>query len=225
MSELPPARVQLLKQTMPTLPILPVDLFSRGTDMLWDTFKHTQADYYIHNYPEVLDLKVNAAAGVYDVVGLTNWRSAPAIRTLRFADKLGLESGRQYVAFDFWNQELLGIFKDKVQGEVGPHDTRVLLIHALLDHPQVIGNSRHISGAYSINELSWDPEAMQLRGTSETVIGEPYTLVVHVPPTYKSPAARASAGAAKVRQGSKPDILMVSFEGQTEPVKWVIDFK
>ena len=41
----------------------------------------TQADYYIHNYPEILDLKVNAAAGVYDVVGLTNWRSAPANRS------------------------------------------------------------------------------------------------------------------------------------------------
>jgi len=100
----------------------------------------------------------------------------------------------------------------------------VLLIHPLLDHPQVIGNSRHISGAYSINELSWDPEAMQLRGTSETVSGDPYMLFVHVPPSYKSPVARASAGAAKVRQGSKPDILIVTFEGQTQPVKWVMDF-
>ena len=54
---------------MPTLPFLPVDLFSRGTDMPWDTFKHTPADYYIHNYPEIFDLKVHTAAGVYDVVG------------------------------------------------------------------------------------------------------------------------------------------------------------
>ncbi len=78
MPELPPQRVDMLKKTMPPLPIMPVDLFSRGTDMHWDTFKQTQADYYIHNYPEILDLKVNAPAGVYDVVGLTNWRSAPA---------------------------------------------------------------------------------------------------------------------------------------------------
>ncbi|MEO8657958.1 MAG: glycoside hydrolase family 36 protein, partial [Bryobacteraceae bacterium] len=39
MSELPAERVQLLKQTMPTMPILPVDLFSRGTDMQWNTFQ------------------------------------------------------------------------------------------------------------------------------------------------------------------------------------------
>ena len=77
MSELPPERVQLLKDTLPTMPILPIDLFSRGTESKWDKFKHTTADDYIHNYPEILDLKVNAQSGVYDVVGLTNWRSGP----------------------------------------------------------------------------------------------------------------------------------------------------
>ena len=61
--------------TLPTMPILPIDLFSRGTDMpLWDIFKHTTPDSFIHNYPDILDLKVNAKSGVYDVVGLTNWR-------------------------------------------------------------------------------------------------------------------------------------------------------
>jgi hypothetical protein len=115
MPELPAQRVQLLKQTMPTLPILPIDLFSRGTDMRWDTFKHTQADYYIHNFPEILDLKVNAAAGMYDVVGLTNWRSTPATRTLNFADKLGLEPGRE-----------LGSSGDATEGNFGNSGGRAL---------------------------------------------------------------------------------------------------
>jgi hypothetical protein len=63
MPELPAERVRLLEMTLPTMPILPIDLFSRGSDPKWDTFKHTQPDYYIHNYPEILDLKVNAKAG------------------------------------------------------------------------------------------------------------------------------------------------------------------
>ena len=50
MPELPAERVRLLKQTMPTLPILPVDLFSRGADTRFDLFKHTTAEYYIHNF-------------------------------------------------------------------------------------------------------------------------------------------------------------------------------
>src|SRR5581483_3135051 len=67
MPELPEERVKLLKVTMPTLPILPADLFSRGTDMQWDTFKHVQSDFYLHNYPEILDLKVDHPAGKYDI--------------------------------------------------------------------------------------------------------------------------------------------------------------
>jgi hypothetical protein len=216
--------VQLLKQTMPTLPILPVDLFSRGTNMRWDLFKHTQADYYIDNYPEILDLKVNGVTGTYDVVGLTNWQSAPHTKTLKFGDKLGLEPGRKYIAFDFWNQNLLGTFKDSLQLEVASHDTRVLLIRPLLDHPQLIGNSRHISGAYSISGLSWDPAAKQLRGTSETMAGEPYTLFVHVPEGYKQRGVRASAGAATVKDSPAQGTLTVNLQGQNEPVKWQIDF-
>ena len=224
MSELPPQRVELLKQTMPTLPILPVDLFSRGGETRFDLFKHTQADYYIHNYPEILDLKVNAASGVYDVVGMTNWRSAPATRTLNFADKLGLDPGREYVVFDFWKQELLGVFKNSLQAEVGPHDTRVLLIHPRLDHPQLIGLSRHISGAYSISELRWDPAANQLRGTSETVAGAPYTLFVYVPPEYRPAGVRMSAGAATIKEGPPGGMLMVTFPGRGEPMQWDIEF-
>ena len=37
--------------------------------------------------------------------------------------------------------------------EIEPHDTRVLLIHPLLNRPQLIGTSRHITGAYSISGL------------------------------------------------------------------------
>ncbi|MGH9396931.1 MAG: hypothetical protein ACRD18_08795 [Terriglobia bacterium] len=42
MSKLPEARVKLLKMTLPTMPIFPIDLFSRGTDIQWDTFKREQ---------------------------------------------------------------------------------------------------------------------------------------------------------------------------------------
>ena len=31
-------RVALLEKTLPPLPIMPIDLFSRGTDMRWDCF-------------------------------------------------------------------------------------------------------------------------------------------------------------------------------------------
>jgi hypothetical protein len=228
MPELPEERVKLLKMTLPTLPILPIDLFSRGTDMpLWDLYKHTTPDDYIHNYPEVLDLKVNAPSGVYDVAGLTNWRSWTTTRALAFADKLGLSPEASYVVFDFWGQKLLGVFKGRMDVTIEPHDTRVLLIHPLVNHPQLVGTSRHITGAYSIRNLAWEGSQKRLRGTSDTVSGDDYTLCLYVPEGFTVAQVRAgSAGKNGItaRHEVSGSSLKVSFLGQHEAVDWEVEF-
>ena len=226
--ELPEERVKLLKMTLPTMPILPIDLFSRGTDAKWDTFKHTTPDDYIHNYPEVLDVKVNAPAGVYDVVGLTNWRSWTTNRELSFADKLGADPEASYVVFDFWAQKLLGVFKGKMAVTIEPHDTRVLLIHPLENHPQLVGTSRHITGAYSIQGMEWDGAQNRLRGTSETVSGDAYTLWVYVPKgvSISQVGARTKGNAeVPVQHELRGNSLRMSFAGQPEPVQWEVEFQ
>jgi Melibiase/Alpha galactosidase C-terminal beta sandwich domain len=227
MSELPAERVQLLKETLPPMPIFPVDLFSRGTDSRWDIFKHTSPDVYIHNYPEILDLKVNAQSGVYDVVALTNWRSSTATRQLSFAAQLGLNPDALYVVFDFWQQKLLGEFKGTLDVTIEPHDTRVLLIHTFEDLPQLVGTSRHISGAYSIKELTWDGPHNRLRGTSDTVPGDNYTLWIYVPKGIA--VSRVSAktkdhAVLSTQHDLNGNALKVSFPGQQEAVDWEVDF-
>jgi hypothetical protein len=228
MPELPEEREQLLKKTLPTVPILPIDLFSRGTDMTWDKFKQTTADDYIHNYPEILDLKVNAASGIYDVVALTNWRSWKTTRELAFADQLGLDPGSSYIAFDFWSQKILGIFKSRLTVEIEPHDTRVLLLHPAVGHPQLVGTSRHITGAVSILSLAWDNSKNTLRGSSQTVPGDPYTLWVYVPRGEEVVQVRASAeGNREVPTQRKlaGNSLSVSFAGQPDTVNWEVEFR
>jgi len=228
MPELPAERVQLLKQTLPTMPILPIDLFSRGTDAKWDTFKRTTPDNYIHNYPEILDVKVNAPSGIYDVAALTNWRSSAANRELSFEDKLGLDSHAPYVAFDFWAQKLLGVFNGKIALTIAPHDTRVLLIHPLENHPQLVGTSRHITGAYSIQQVEWDQARSSLQGMSETVSGDDYTLWIYVPKgtSVAQVRARTKGGAAvPVWHELSGNSLRMTFTGQAEPVQWEAGFQ
>jgi alpha-galactosidase len=227
MPELPAQRVELLKMTLPPLPILPIDLFSRGSDPTWDTFKHTQPDFYIHNYPEILDLKVNGKPGVYDVAGLTNWRSWQMTRELDFSDKLGLDTDSPYVVFDFWNQKLLGVFKNRMTVEIEPHDTRVLLIHPLLNRPQLVGTSRHITGAYSIAGLAWDSPNSRLHGVSETVSGDDYTLWLYVPEGFSVAQVRATLSGKReiaARHELKGNSLKLTFSGQGEPVDWEVRF-
>jgi hypothetical protein len=227
MPDLPEERIKLLKQTMPTMPIIPLDLFSRGTDVRYTQFRKVRPDYYIHNYPEILDLKVNVKSGAYDVVGFTNWRSEAATRKISLVDKLGLDSGSGYIAFDFWNQKFLGVFTDKIEIEIEPHDTRVLSIHPVLNRPQLIGNSRHITGAYSILDQEWDGSNKQLSGTSQSVPHEAYTLWFYIPKGFN--VARVSVfakggGEIPVQHQLTGNSLMVSFPGREELVSWELSF-
>ena len=225
MPELPAERVDLLKRTLPPLAIFPMDLFSRGTDMTYDRFKFTTADTYIHNYPEILDLKVNAASGVYDVVGVTNWRSAGTTRRISFHDQLGLDSGR-FAVFDFWNERLLGTFENGLDVSVAPHDTAVLAIHPAEDHPQLMGTARHISGAFSIDAQGWDDAANRLHGRSTTIPGADYQLWIRVPPGFKDSDAKAQAGEREipVQRSRNGELLTLSWPGQQEPVTWEVSF-
>jgi hypothetical protein len=202
-------------------------LFSRGSDANWACFKHVRsADDYIHNYPEILDLKVAAAAGTYDVVALPNWRSIPVTKSVSLSRHLGLDSDAKYIAFDFWNQALVGVVSDKISVGVAGHDTRVLLVHRLVDRPHLVGTSRHITGAYSIRELSWDAGGNTLRGGSEVVPGEDYTLFIHCPQGATAVTATASSGgqSVPVRQEVKGNLLSVSFNSQQSPVAWQVRF-
>jgi hypothetical protein len=227
MPDLPEERARLLKVTMPAMPVLPVDLFSRGTDMTWNKFKHTTPNEYIHNYPEILNLKVNAPSGIYDVVGLTNWRSDPVSKVISFSDKLGLDAGVSYVVFDFWDQKLTGVFQDHMTIAIEPHDTRVLLVHPLLNRPQLIGTSRHITGSFSILSQNWDNTKRQLSGSSETVPGDKYSLFIYIPHGMIFSQAKAKTGGnldVPLITESSGNTLKLTFQGQATPVEWNAEF-
>jgi hypothetical protein len=228
MADLPQERLKLLQQTMPTMPIIPLDLFSRGTDSRDTTFRKMLADSYIHNYPEILDLKVNEKSGTYDVAGFINWRSEAVNPKISLRDKLGLDASASYVAFDFWNQKVLGVFSDEIAIDIEPHDTRVVAIHPVLARPQLIGNSRHITGAYSIVDQEWDPSKDKLSGTSETVPDQPYSLWFYVPKGFSVEHLRVVGegnGELAEKHSLTGNALTVSFQGQQQPVRWEVSFR
>ncbi len=224
--ELPEERIKILEMTLPTMPILPVDLFSRGTDMRWDKFKHERPDTYIHNYPEVLDLKVAAKSGAYDVVALTNWRSGTLHKQLPFAGKLGLSPELTYTVFDYWQQKLLGDFKNQIDLDIDSHDTRVLLIRPGVNRPQLVGDSRHITGAYSVEDVQWNDSKSVLEGSSQTVVGSRYTLTFEVPPGLAVSRLSAASGGrpVAVEHQEQGQALTVSFQGQAASTRWIIEF-
>ncbi len=61
--DLPDERINLLKMSLPTMPIVPMDLFSRGGYSSWDLFEEFTPETYEHNFPRIIDLKINTASG------------------------------------------------------------------------------------------------------------------------------------------------------------------
>jgi hypothetical protein len=171
---------------------------------------------------------VNEKSGTYDVAGFTNWRSEAVNRKISLREKLGLDASVSYVAFDFWNQKVLGVFSDEIAIDIEPHDTRVLSIHPVLPRPQLIGNSRHITGAYSIVDQEWDASKNKLSGASETVPGELYSLWFYLPTGFSvEHLSVVGEGSAEVpeKHSLTGNALMVSFQGQSQPVRWEVSFR
>jgi hypothetical protein len=221
--DLPVERIDLLKKSLPTLPIVPMDLFSRGGYSSWDLFEEFTPETYEHNFPRIIDVKINAASGRYDVVAVTNWTNKSQSREISFDRNLGLDPERSYLVFDFWNQEFLGKYKESVELDIEPHDTRVLHIRPSLQRPQVLATDRHISGAYSIETLEWDTKKQTLMGTSKTIPGETYSLFVHVPGIFSLSKIKSKAEA--VPEKISDNVIKVSMTANEKITNWSIIFK
>jgi hypothetical protein len=221
--DLPAERIDLLKKSLPTMPIVPMDLFSRGGYSSWDLFEEFTPATYEHNFPRIIDLKINAASGRYDVVALTNWTNDGRSHIISLEGKLGLDPERSYLLFDFWRQEFLGIYKESFELDIEPHDTRVLHIRPLLSRPQVLATDRHISGAYSIETMEWDKAALALKGASKTIPGKTYSIYLHVPGEFS--LAKVNSKTEALPEKISEHVFRVSMKAEDKITGWSIIFK
>ena len=226
MARLPQRRLDLYRKTMPTTPIVPIDLYpykiesNKRNDIVWCCPK-------VKEFPRAIDLKVNAESGVYDVVAIFNWADKEEIRPIDLVNDLGLEAGKEYLVFDFWDQKLKEITKDKIESLIPAHGANVYLVRPVLDRPQLLATSRHITGVVSIKKLDWDSSKSALSGVSETVEGEPYSLFIHVP--AGKAVSKVDADAEVSFYNVTDNVLEVKFAAHPEKeglhtINWRVEF-
>ncbi len=160
-AKLPPDRLDLLKRTMPSHRAVarPVDLFENRIPGLW--------------------LVTDAATPERprrDVIGLFNWDSTEKTFDESLA-KIGIPGDGEQIAFDFWSNALTPPFKGRLTQTVRPQSCAVLAVRPVLDRPQLISTSRHITqGMVDVKEERWDAKTRTLSGVSQTVAGDRYEL-------------------------------------------------
>jgi len=203
-------RLNLIKKSIPILPVFPIDLFGRSR--------------YQKHYPEIMDLKINQPSGIYDVIAVTNWKDQEIKRKIQIANELGLDFTKKYLVFDNWEEKLIGMFKDEFEVDLAAHGTRVFTIRPQKDHPQLLATNRHITGALSVKEQNWDVSGLTLNGVSESVAGAQYSLFFYVPAHFE--IDKVTADAKKLTYNLDENrVLTISFTGQENPVNWSLTFK
>lgn len=218
---LPAERLELYRKTMPTRPIHAMDLYPYRCEPV--------VMPQPASFPRILDLKVNAAAGAYDVAALYNWEDEKGEKSISLVDDLGLDPARRYLVYDYWEKAFLGIVRDTLTLGVPAHGVRALVIHPLEDKPVVLATSRHLTGTVSLKEVQWDGTKHQLTGRSEIVQGDPYTLYLYVPEGMTVSSARVmSGGKAKVNITATPveeggSFVAVTIEDEETSLVWQVD--
>ena len=170
-AKLPPERLDLLKRTMPSFTSVktnvtarPVDLFENRIPGIW---------------------RVSGGDGSPELIGLFNWDSVEKTFDVPLA-KLDLPSDREFIAFEYWSNSLTPPFKSSLAHTLRPQSCAVLAVRPVLDHPQLISTSRHITqGLIDVSKVSWNPATRTLSGISQTVANDHYELRIlthaHVP--------------------------------------------
>ncbi len=182
-ARLPPDRLDLLKRTMPShsATARPVDLFENRIPGLW-----LVTDAATSDHPR------------RDVLGLFNWDSKEKSFDEALA-KVGLPGDCEQIAFDFWANALTPPFKGRLTQTLRPQSCAVLAVRPVLDRPQLISTSRHITqGMVDVRQERWDAKTRTLSGVSETVANDPYELRVL---TYTGAGAPVGAVASAAITG------------------------
>jgi hypothetical protein len=157
--ELPDERLETIKRTIPAhhATARPVDYFDSIMPQIW--------------------LLSDPDRGVqHNVMGLFNWDSTNQSVACT-SEKAGLDSDKNYYAFDFWDNRPAPSFRKEFHYEVPAQSCRVLALRATTDHPVLVSTSRHVTqGLVDVTEENWSGRRERLSGNSSVIAYDPYEL-------------------------------------------------
>jgi len=122
-------------------------------------------------------------------VAFVNWTDVEKSGFLTLKEEIvGSLNSREYLVFDFWKQEVLGVFGSGGTVELGPiapHTSRLLRIAAWTGHTAALaGTDLHFSGG-GVEIENWEAGTNRARGRVKTDWAYPVTVTVAFPDVEK----------------------------------------
>jgi len=179
--KLPKNRMDIIKQVMPPYgeAARPVDLFET-------------------NNPMISSLEVKRDFENWRVLAVASWDQKKMVYRTVDLEKAGLDSGTEYLAFEFWEQKFMGKISGTLELELRPTSVKVVALREITGHPQIIGTNRHITmGGVELESVSWNPDDLWLSGALKGGREHTFSLCIYVPSGYKLKEAFADNTTSK----------------------------
>ncbi len=163
-----PERLRMVKLCLPRTreSARPVDLFDR---------------VYPDDYCRMLKLAVRTGWDDYLLVAVFNMDETPFHADADFA-KLGLDAAAPHRVFEFWNEEYLGTFTQRVACSIPPGACRLFRLARAREYPWLLSTDLHAQqGAVEVTSLAWDADRLCLSGVVSRPAGESGNLFFLMP--------------------------------------------
>ena len=168
LTELPADRIEMLRRTLPSLDIHPMDVRE---------IAHNGKRFFV-------SLAVNMPYESWNVFDILNMQDKEDTFVIDLQKELHIDEG-DYIVFDFWHQKLLGVYNKEFPVTLIPNQSAVCSVRRVTGRPQIASTSRHLTqGALELHDVKWDEQTLTLSGSSDVVKDDGYKIFVYVPDVY-----------------------------------------
>ena len=194
-------RMKIIQQVLPVADIHPQNLYPYAASAMIP----------------VWNLAVTRPFGSWRVVALFNFTDAPKSFDVPLAD-LGLDPAKTYATYEFWGQAYRDDVTERLTApDVPMRSVKLFAITEAADHPQFVGDDRHITqGAVELEDLAWDAASRTYTLAVRAIGGFPFTYAVRVPEGFVF--RNAAAADAQVKTRAEKGLVRVAVASEKSAV-------
>ncbi len=204
--KLTPNEINLLQKVIPktTQPACPIDLFENPHPQKWS-----------------LPLSGSVLNG--NILAVFNWDSKSSIKVSVFLEQLGLNVGKLYALYDFWNESFVGVIQNAFVVDLPPSSVSLFGIRCLEKKPIFVASNHHISqGIMDVLEYNYSPDDKKITGKMKVIDETNYKLTFYDPEKRKIKSCELSVPDISYQGKDGVFVLQFAVPKDTHEISWNI---
>lgn len=219
--DLPEDRVRMLTRLMPVENIFPGQIPAADPD----SAAKDSAAPWASGPKNIWILHITRPYESWHVAGLFNWDNTQDKNIVVSAKHAGLDPAKDYLVYDYWNDQFLGRFSGERSFTVPKQSCMVIAIREDVRRPQILSTNRHITqGWEDLGNVGWNAGSHRLAGVSDVVGGDDYVIALHVPTGFQIESVSTDNG--EIAHSQTGEVAKVTIRASKNVrVNWSVSFK